>query len=152
MTGLRAAGTDARPASKENRDNTLSMLARANVADAVYCTADAANKTLTSTTVALRDTQTEFDETSTDLEVTSGEAEVTLKALVKGTDGQPITEGKVEFDLGDGQRRTVDVRDGVAECATPTPSWRTASPSSTRLWPATWASRGARVPRRQPRR
>lgn len=115
MTGLRAAGTDARPASKENRDNTLSMLARANVADAVYCTADAANKTLTSTTVALRDTQTEFDETSTDLEVTSGEAEVTLKALVKGTDGQPITEGKVEFDLGDGQRRTVDVRDGVAE-------------------------------------
>lgn len=115
VTGLRAAGTGAGPASKENRDNTLSMLARANVTDAVYCTADAAGKTLTSTTVALRDTQTEFDETSTDLEVTSGEGEVTLKALVKGTDGQPITEGKVEFDLGDGQRRTVDVRDGVAE-------------------------------------
>lgn len=115
VTGLRAAGTSAGPAGKENRDNTLSMLARANVTDAVYCTADAAGKTLTSTTVALRDTQTEFDETSTDLEVTSGEGEVTLKALVKGTDGQPITEGKVEFDLGDGQRRTVDVRDGVAE-------------------------------------
>ncbi|MDK8791130.1 Ig-like domain-containing protein [Corynebacterium sp. MSK039] len=115
VTGLRAAGTSAGPAGKENRDNTLSMLAKANVADAVYCTADAAGKTLTSTTVALRDTQTEFDETSTDLEVTSGEGEVTLKALVKGTDGQPITEGKVEFDLGDGQRRTVDVRDGVAE-------------------------------------
>ena len=115
VTGLRAAGTGAGPAGKENRDNTLSMLAKANVADAVYCTADAAGKTLTSTTVALRDTQTEFDETSTDLEVTSGEGEVTLKALVKGTDGQPITEGKVEFDLGDGQRRTVDVRDGVAE-------------------------------------
>ena len=115
VTGLRAAGTGAGPAGKENRDNTLSMLARANVTDAVYCTADAAGKTLTSTTVALRDTQTEFDETSTDLEVTSGEGEVTLKALVKGTDGQPITEGKVEFDLGDGQRRTVDVRDGVAE-------------------------------------
>ena len=115
VTGLRAAGTGAGPASKENRDNTLSMLARANVTDAVYCTADAAGKTLTSTTVALRDTQTEFDETSTDLEVTNGEGEVTLKALVKGTDGQPITEGKVEFDLGDGQRRTVDVRDGVAE-------------------------------------
>ena len=115
VTGLRAAGTGAGPASKENRDNTLSMLARANATDAVYCTADAAGKTLTSTTVALRDTQTEFDETSTDLEVTSGEAEVILKALVKGTDGQPITEGKVEFDLGDGQRHTVDVRDGVAE-------------------------------------
>lgn len=115
VTGLRAAGTAAGPASKENRDNTLSMLATAFRTDAVYCTADAAGKTLTSTTVALRDTQTEFDETSTDLEVFSGEGEVTLKALVKGTDGQPITEGKVEFDLGDGQRRTVDVRDGVAE-------------------------------------
>lgn len=115
VTGLRAAGSGSGPASKENRDNTLSMLARANVTDAVYCTADAAGKTLTSTTVALRDTQTEFDETSTDLEVFSGEGEVTLKALVKGTDGKPITEGKVEFDLGDGQRRTVDVRDGVAE-------------------------------------
>lgn len=115
VTGLRAAGTPAGPASKENRDNTLSMLATSFRTDAVYCTADAAGKTLTSTTVALRDTQTEFDETSTDLEVTSGEGEVTLKALVKGTDGQPITEGKVEFDLGDGQRRTVDVRDGVAE-------------------------------------
>lgn len=115
VTGLRSAGTAAGPASKENRNNTLSMLARANVTDAVYCTADAAGKTLTSTTVALRDTQTEFDETSTDLEVFSGEGDVTLKALVKGTDGQPITEGKVEFDLGDGQRRTVDVRDGVAE-------------------------------------
>lgn len=115
VTGLRAAGSGSGPASKENRDNTLSMLARANVTDAVYCTADAAGKTLTSTTVALRDTQTEFDETSTDLEVFSGEGEVTLKALVKGTDGKPITEGKVEFDLGDGQRRTVDVRSGVAE-------------------------------------
>ena len=115
VTGLRAAGTGAGPASKENRDNTLSMLARSLRTDAVYCTADAAGKTLTSTTVALRDTQTEFDETSTDLEVFSGEGEVTLKALVKGTDGKPITEGKVEFDLGDGQRRTVDVRDGVAE-------------------------------------
>lgn len=115
VTGLRAAGTPAGPASKENRDNTLSMLATLYRTDAVYCTADAAGKTLTSTTVALRDTQTEFDETSTDLEVFSGEGEVTLKALVKGTDGKPITEGKVEFDLGDGQRRTVDVRDGVAE-------------------------------------
>lgn len=115
VTGLRAAGTGSGPASKENRDNTLSMLARSFRTDAVYCTADAAGKTLTSTTVALRNTQTEFDETSTDLEITSGEGEVILKALVKGTDGQPITEGKVEFDLGDGQRRTVDVRSGVAE-------------------------------------
>lgn len=115
VTGLRAAGSGVGPTSKENRDNTLSMLAKANATDAVYCTADAAGKTLTSTTVALRDTQTEFAETSTDLEVFSGAGDVTLKALVKDTNGQPITEGKVEFDLGDGERRTVDVRDGVAE-------------------------------------
>src|SRR5699024_10982310 len=88
---------------------------RANVTDAVYCTADAAGKTRTSTTVALRDTQTEFDETSTDPDVTNGEGEDTLQPLAQCTDGQPITEGTLEVDLGDGQRRTEDVRAGVAE-------------------------------------
>ena len=51
VTGLRAAGTGAGPASRENRDNTMSMLARANVTDAVYCTATAEGATLTSTQV-----------------------------------------------------------------------------------------------------
>lgn len=115
VTGLRGAGTGAGPASRDNRDNTMSMLARANVADAVYCSAAAAGRTLTSTQVVARGTETNFAETSTDLEVVTGSGPTTLTANVTHVDGTPVTEGEVEFDFGDGSpRATVAVVDGTA--------------------------------------
>ena len=115
VTGLRNAGAGAGPANNDNWDNTMSMLARANVTDAVYCTADASGRTLTSTRVVTRGTETNFAETSTDLEVITGSGPTTLTANVTHDDGSPVTEGEVEFDFGDGSPKvTVPVNNGVA--------------------------------------
>lgn len=115
VTGLRNAGGGSGPANNNNRANTMSMLARANVTDAVYCTADATGKSLTSTQVVSRGTATQFAETSTNLEVTSGGGPTTLTANVTYDDGSPVTEGQVEFHFGDGSDKvTVPVTNGVA--------------------------------------
>lgn len=112
-TGLREAGNGPGPANRENRFNTMSMLARANVTDAVYCHADASGRTLTSTRVVERGTETSFADTSTDLEIITGSGPTTLTANVTYADGSPVNEGDVEFDLPGGPRRA-PVRDGAA--------------------------------------
>lgn len=113
--GLRAAGNGPGPANNSNTANTLSFVAHANVADAVYCTPEATGRNLTSTRVVPRGTETSFADTSTDLEVTSGSGPTTLTANVTHTDGSPVTEGQVEFDFGDGSPRVaVDVAGGTA--------------------------------------
>ncbi|HJD79818.1 MAG TPA: Ig-like domain-containing protein [Corynebacterium pollutisoli] len=114
-SGLRAAGNGAGPKNNSNTANTLSFVAHANVADAVYCTPDANGRNLTSTRVVPRGTETSFAETSTDLEVTSGGGPTTLTANVTHDNGSPVTEGEVEFDFGDGSPTvTVPVNNGVA--------------------------------------
>lgn len=120
VTGLRNAGAGAGQGSRANVNNTMSLLATANATDAVYCTADAAGRTLTSTQVVavprdqIQATISLAGEARA-ADAADGQVPVELRATVGAADGKELPEGtEVVFYEGDTEVGRAPVAGGTA--------------------------------------